>query len=298
MGPTGAGKTAAVLSLDPERYEIIGCDSRQIYREMIIGTAAPTPEEMSHIPHHCVECISPDGETTAAAYVDLADRAILDVRSRGKIPVVVGGTGFYFRALVTGLFSVEVPERIRKEVRSLTMEEKWRIMYQRDPDALQKEEGLFENGKIHPNDDYRLGRALEILLATNKPWSVHWKEARERPARYRVGGIKILPPPGDYRERIRKRAEQMIRAGFVEEAKRIREQYGPDCPGLRSLGYREALQVADGELKGDEFLELLVRLHFRYGKKQISWFRSETGLETISFPDGTVSETFSRLSGG
>ncbi len=288
LGPTGSGKTGLVCSLDPERVEVVSCDSRQVYREMEIGTAAPTREEREAMPHHCVDFVSPDRKVNAALYRQCALPAIRDIIARGKTPLVVGGTGFYYTALKTRLFHSPPDPGLRERLARYTQEERLLQLRSIDPDALQPDGESRIPGKIHPNDDYRITRALEVSLSTGEPWSLHWERSRQESlerAEFAFVGWHMEVDRSSYREHLRERCRAMVERGFVEEAGRIYEKYG-DCPGLGTLGYDRALEVYRGERSREELVETLTQLHYQYGKKQMTWFRREEELELFFLEAG------------
>ncbi len=286
LGPTGSGKTDLVSILDPDLYEVVSCDSRQVYRDMPVGTAAPDAHTLARMPHHCVAVLAPDQAIDASLYVEMAGLAVEDILSRGKTPIFVGGTGFYFTAFRTGLFPLQNDPELRQKIALLAPEDRLEQLRTLDPAAFQPVEGDWQPGKIHPNDAYRIQRALEVTLLSGKPWSLWMEEKKEKPShsRYRWEGWRIEMDRIPYRQRLLLRTRKMIMDGFVEEADAIYKKYG-DCPGLKSLGYNLALQVVRGELKVSDLPELLQISHYQYGKKQMAWFRRESDLQ-ILVPDG------------
>ena len=285
LGPTGSGKTEIAARLNPERYEIVSCDSRQVYREMPVGTAMPEPEVLARIPHHLVDFLSPLETIDAGMYARMADAAITDILARGRKPVLVGGAGFYYRALKTGLFDrARIDPAVRERVRMTPHRERLARLRAEDPDALQSETGPALPGRIHPNDEYRVERALEVLESTGTRFSEHWRRAREaglRSRKFRFSGYHIETEREEYFMRLELRVQAMLQAGLVEEAERIRSDYG-DCPGLATLGYDLALNVVDGLLPVGELASSLAIGHRQYGKRQRTWFRRETELRAIS----------------
>ncbi|TGL64105.1 tRNA (adenosine(37)-N6)-dimethylallyltransferase MiaA [Leptospira sarikeiensis] len=274
--PTGAGKTALVSELDPSRFEIISFDSRQIYQELSIGTAAPSPQDCEKIPHHMVSLLPPSESIHAGKYVQLAEEALEQIFARGKVPVLTAGTGFYLNAFLYGMFPVpKITEEVKLKVESLSMEERIQELQKLDPAALQK---------IFPNDNYRYGRALEV----------NWMGARWSELKVEEGAgaliSKNLNILGAYfldfdrkelYERIDSRARKMIEFGMGEEAKRVADKYGEDCPGLQSLGYNFALENIKGTSNLETFFGNLSQSHRNYAKRQITWFRKQKILEPI-----------------
>ena len=240
---------------------------------------------------------------SAGLFVEEATRAIRDVIARGKFPFLAGGSGFYFRALRTGLFDAAVSPAVRLQVRSLTPSERLARLQALDPAALQPlgveflqqaagteeflqrtsgAEGAEKPGLIHPNDEYRVARALEVVLATGIPWSQHQEKARRKPdsGEFQYRGWKLEVERSVYEEALKKRVQEMIREGLVEETRLVLEKYGEDCPGLKTLGYNFAVDVLRGRMKLDELAPALFLCHRQYGKKQRTWFRKEKALET------------------
>lgn len=285
LGPTGSGKTGLVTSLDSRYYEVVSCDSRQVYREMPVGTATPTPEEQEKIPHHCISFWSPADAINAAIYVEYARKAIEEILSRGKSPILVGGTGFYYTALRSGLFEAGQDPVLREELKDIPLSKKLDMIRRLDPDALAREDQkLSIPGKIHPNDEYRVDRALEITIASGIPWTHHWKEARknrDKQSPYRFIGFWLNVEGEIYREMLLKRSHSMLEAGFVEEAEYIYNQYGENCPALGALGYDTAISIIRGDLSIQDAPEILAQSHYRYGKKQRTYFRREKDLKPI-----------------
>ncbi|TGL77777.1 tRNA (adenosine(37)-N6)-dimethylallyltransferase MiaA [Leptospira yasudae] len=274
--PTGAGKTSLITELDPTRFEILSFDSRQIYKEMPIGTAAPTEEQQAKIRHHLVEVLSPAETVDAGLYNRLAEEALRAVLDAGKIPVFTAGTGFYLKAFLFGMFPVpDIDEEIREKVLSMSLEEKRILLEKLDPDSL---------NKIFPGDDYRLGRALEVNLMGKK-----WSEMRIDPNTSAIHkfdleialGVFLDLDRKELYERINQRAKQMIEAGMAEEAWTIRERYGETCPGLKSLGYNFALENKKGNSNLETFLADLSQSHRNYAKRQVTWFRKETYVQPM-----------------
>ena len=214
LGPTGAGKTELLEQVDPDRVEIISCDSRQIYRELEIGSAAPEPALTARLRHHLIGILDPTEEFNAAQFRDRALQAIKDVFARGRLPFVVGGSGFYFRALHTGLFVVDAApaaqDEARARVAAMTPAERLSLLRELDPQALVSPGESARAGRVHPNDDYRVGRALEICLAGDVTFSGLWDAARRRAASgeldasnpYRFSGWRLEVEPESYWRRL------------------------------------------------------------------------------------------------
>ncbi|WP_061244594.1 tRNA (adenosine(37)-N6)-dimethylallyltransferase MiaA [Leptospira noguchii] len=274
--PTGAGKTSLITELDPTRFEILSFDSRQIYKEMPIGTAAPTKEQQSKICHHLVEILSPQESIDAGLYNRMAEEALQKVLNSGKIPVFTAGTGFYLKAFLFGMFPVpEISVSVRERVLSMNLEEKKTLLNDLDPEALDK---------IFSGDEYRLGRALEVNLMGEK-WSrlkidPNTSAIHKYDLEIRLGIFLDLDRKELY-ERINLRAKQMIDLGMADEAWKMKERYGESCPGLKSLGYNFALENKKGNSNVETFLADLSQSHRNYAKRQITWFRKENYIQSM-----------------
>jgi tRNA dimethylallyltransferase len=282
LGPTGAGKTALTQALDPERFEIVSCDSRQVYSELDIITAMPSRAERARIRHHVIDFLSPRDTIHAGRYVELARAAIADILERGKTPWIVGGAGFYFRALRYGLFEVETSAAVRETVRALSPEGRLNELRRLDPAALVAPGQPLQSGRLHPNDAYRVARALEITLSSGTPWSEHWRRRlASRADEWSLYGWRLELDTESYEAGLRRRCAAMIAAGASAEAERVFARYGA-CPGLETLGAAEALGLARGEINADELAARLFDAHRRYAKRQRTWLRSETDLNAIT----------------
>lgn len=290
LGPTGAGKTAlleTLVDLAPDLYEVISCDSRQIYRGLEIGSAAPAGELCARLPHHIVGHVSPAESYSAARFRDEALAAIAGTLARGRIPFLVGGSGFYFRALSTQLFESPGDEQSQAEIRArvgaLSPAGRLARLRELDPDALAAPGEPPSAGRVHVNDDYRIGRALEICLGGGPLYSERWRASlTERQtaggtSAYRFAGWRLEISREAYWPRLSERAAQMVAAGVAEEAGRVHAEFG-DCPGLETLGYADALLCWRGKLSGAALRERLFIAHRQYGKRQRTWLRRETSL--------------------
>ncbi len=266
-GPTASGKSE--LAIDLARAfdaEIVNADSRQIYREMPIGTAAPAPQQLAAVPHHLFGFLDPAERYSAARYSADAVAAIAHIHARGKRAIVVGGTGFYVRALTGAVdlapqYDEAVRERLVREARLHDAEFLHAWLSVRDPARA---------GAIHPQDSYRVLRALEIALAP------HSGSREGRITSLRSAGIPYLKlfltiDESALRERIARRTDAMLHDGFVEEAEGI----GKNAVAGTAVGYPQAIAYARGWSTRGELRELLIRATRRYAKRQTTWFRSE-----------------------
>jgi tRNA dimethylallyltransferase len=277
VGPTASGKSAAALQLAVERGgEIISCDSVQVYRGLDVGTAKPTAEERARVPHHLIDVVDPDEPFSAARWAELADRAIAEVRARGREPIVVGGTGLYLRALRFGL--VDAPPR------DVALRERLYDEERAHPGALHARLGAVDPesaARLQPRDLVRLVRALEVEALTGVPLSRH--HAAHAPVERHATQVLVLDPRAELDARIAARTAAMIAAGLADETRALVERYGAALPALSSVGYRETVALLDGRLTAAEWAPAIVRSTRRYARRQRTWFRKEPGARW--FPD-------------
>ncbi len=280
VGPTASGKTAAALAcaelLDAE---IVSCDSMQLYRELDVGTAKPTAAERARVRHHLVDILAPDETYSAARYVEDADRAIADIRSRKKRVLVVGGTGLYLRALRFGLFAAPPRDdalraRLYDEERARTGSLHLRLR-RVDPAAA---------ARIAPADLVRVVRALEVHTLTGVPLSEHHAKHQPKP-RHPIEVLLLDPPRAELEARIAARVDVMLAGGLVDETRRVRARWGADVPGLHSVGYAEVCQMLDGDLPASQLADAIVRATRRYARRQRTWFNKEPGARRFAAAD-------------
>ncbi len=292
LGPTGSGKTQAIqeLGLDPKKYEILSCDSRQIYEGLEMTTAAPEVEFQKFIKHHLVSIVKPNEAFSAGDFFRRASRIINELHHKNKIPVIVGGSGFYYRALETGLFPITVSNEIRESVSAWSAEERLEKLKQLDSDIVTfctNEKVMIGDShpipKIHVNDVYRIQRALEIILTNNKKLSTIWQEMKtskkERQVTYK--GFYFQLEKEEHDQMIKERVKKMIQMGIVDEVGKVYKEYGV-CKILNSSGIREILEVYHGNIKINVLHENLSQAHRQIAKKQRTWLRKEKGLQGVS----------------
>jgi tRNA dimethylallyltransferase len=278
VGPTGCGKSDLALRICEELGgEVVNCDSLQIYRYFDIGTAKTPPSERRGIPHHMLDIVNPDETFTAGDYSRIA-RPLLASISRSALPVVTGGTGFYLRALLDGLFPA--PSR-SGEVR-----ERLAAREGRRPGSLHRLLRRFDTAAsraIHANDTPKLIRALEVYLLTRQPITTWYAQGRDALTGFCALKIGLAPPRAALYGRLNTRCRRMFEDGLVEEVKRIREMGWPESSKpFESHGYRQVLQMLRGEMTADQALLEAQRNTRHYAKRQITWFRREPGVEWLA----------------
>ncbi len=272
VGPTASGKTALALTLAQHfSGEIVSCDSVAVYRGMEIGTAKPTLDERALVPHHLIDVFTPDQPCTAGDYSRLAREAIVGITGRGHLPIVAGGTGLYFRALLDGLFpapqrSEPLREKLRARAQQKSPAHLHRILTRLDPAAATR---------IHANDTPKVIRAIEVTLAARAPITEQWEQPRDALAGYRILRLGLNPPRAELYDKINRRAYEMFDRGLVEETTQLVETYGFECRALTSLGYAQAVAVLRGELTREEAVTLAAQGHRNYAKRQLTWFRKD-----------------------
>ncbi len=272
VGPTGAGKSELALRIAQEfGGEIVNCDSLQIYRHLDIGTAKLRPEERRGIPHHLMDVAEPDEVFSAGEYARRARQLLREIAARGRLPVVCGGTGFYLRALLEGLFpGPQRDEALRQRLAAREARRPgllYRLLRRLDPASA---------ARIHPRDRHKLIRAVEVCLLLRRPLSAAFALGRDRLEGFRVLKIGLDPPREALYQRLNERCRKMFEAGLVDEARRILELgYAPDVKPLGSHGYRQAVQMLRGELTYEQALYYAQRDTRRYAKRQWTWFRRE-----------------------
>jgi tRNA dimethylallyltransferase len=279
-GPTASGKTRLGIDLClAAGGEIVNADSQQIYRGLDVGTAKPTAAERAEVPHHLLDLCQPGEGMDAARWCALADGAIADVAGRGRLPVVVGGTGLYLRALLHGVVAAPgrdaaLRARLEEEAARLGRAAMHRRLAGVDPEAARR---------IRPNDLVRIVRALEIA-AGGRTQSELFAAHAFQPDRYRARLWALEPPREDLHRRIEARVEEMFAGGILEEARGLLARFGGRPLPKLPIGYAEAIACARGELPLDEAVRRVQVAHRRYARRQVIWLRREKGVEWLAPP--------------
>ena len=280
MGPTASGKTAFALEV-AERFdgEIVSVDSALVYRGLDIGAAKPTREERAHVPHHLLDVRDPWQTYSAAEFAQEARQAMDDIAARGRLPVLAGGTGLYFQALLEGLAAMPPADpALRQQIAAEAQARGWPALHadlaQVDPVAA---------ARIHATDPQRIQRALEVFRLTGTPISQWQREARGQRLPYRVLKLVLAPADRDVlHERIARRFDLMLAQGFLDEVRGLRAlpamQAVPvplDLPAVRAVGYRQAWEWLDGQGSAADFRERAIAATRQLAKRQLTWLRGE-----------------------
>jgi len=277
MGPTASGKTELAIELVREHpFEIISVDSAMVYRGLDIGTAKPTAEQQRLAPHHLIDICDPAEAYSAARFRADAERLIGDIHRRGRIPLLVGGTGLYFRSLEQGLTTLPAAApAVRRELEEEAESIGWEGLHGRlrriDPKAA---------ARIHPNDPQRIQRALEVYAASGVSLSEHFAGKSEIPLSHEL--LKVIISPQDRQvihTSVEQRFQRMLEAGFEREVRRLyqRNDLHTALPSMRLVGYRQMWQFLDGELDYDSMRAHAIVATRQLAKRQLTWFRRETG---------------------
>ena len=275
VGPTAVGKTAAAVALcEALGGEIVGADSVQVYRGLDIGSNKPSEAELRGVPHHLIDVLAPTEALDAARYAELADAAIAEVHARGRVPVVVGGTGLWLRALLRGLVALpKVDPVLRARLEQAFAEQGGERLH-----AQLSELDPLTAARVHPSDMVRVVRALEVHAQTGRALGELRREHALGAPRYAAHTLLLELPLLEWRTLVAARTERMFQAGFLAEVAGLLAQYGPGLRALRAVGYR---QVAEGLAAGQGEAELSQRVlsaTLVYGRRQRNWFRSDPSI--------------------
>lgn len=280
VGPTASGKTALGIAL-AQAYggEIVSADSMQIYRGMDIATAKPTAEELAAVPHHLIGFLPPEQSFSVADYVEAARRVIGEIHSRGKLPVVVGGTGLYVTSLLEHVQFADMPrdDTVRAALQAQAAREGTEVLYAElcrvDPESA---------ACIHPNNIPRLVRAMEVYRLTGRPLSAFKAESRQEPSPYRTFWLGLCyPDRQQLYDRINRRVDQMVQQGLIEEA-RAAYAAGGMGTAAAAIGYKELIPYLEGRAELADCIARIKQETRRYAKRQMTWFRKNEQIQWIS----------------
>ena len=295
-GPTAAGKTS-LSTLLAKRFggEIVSADSMQVYRGMDIGTAKPTLSERGGVVHHMLDVAEPGEHYSVARYVAEASICVDDILSRGRLPVLVGGTGLYLDSLLSGRLFAQPPEDtlLRDDFRARYDSEGGEALLRElatiDPDAA---------ARLHPNDKKRIIRALEVFHLTGKTISAHNRETQRLPPRYAALKIALTARDrADLYRRIDRRVDEMVRAGLLHEVESLLlKQLPPESTAMQAIGYKEMLRAIRGDISTEAAIEEIKRESRRYAKRQLSWFRRDGELKWIYWEKEPQAENLLQVS--
>lgn len=287
-GPTATGKTALSVELAKKLGgEIVSADSMQIYRGMDIGTAKVTKAEMQNIPHHMIDIADPSEDYSVSRYVEEADAAVRGILSRGRLPIVAGGTNLYIDSLIAGLDFAEkaedaaLRESLNKQYDDIGGEAMLEHLRGFDPERA---------AKLHPADKRRIVRAVEIYILTGETITRHDEETKKRPKRY--DAVKIALTFADRAvlyDRINARVDKMVSDGLFDEVKGLLDSgLSPESTSMQAIGYKEPAAYFRGEMSKDETIELIKLSSRRYAKRQLTWLRRDDSIhwhEWLAEPD-------------
>lgn len=283
-GPTASGKTALSIELAKKiNGEVISADSMQIYKDMDIGTAKPTKEEMGNIKHYLIDCISPDTRYSVADFKKDATNAIEEIINNGKNPIIVGGTGLYIDSIIYGIdynemkVDLEYRNRLEEIAEDKGIEYLYEKAYEIDPDAM---------SKISKNDKKRICRVLEIYNSTGKTKTQLEAESRQKELKYNFKVFAINMERPILYERINKRVDIMINDGLVDEVKKLIKKYEKIPTAMQGLGYKEVVQYFDGIYSKEGMIEKIKMESRRYAKRQITWFKRNKSIRWLDASNG------------
>lgn len=271
-GPTAVGKTeASILLAKKINGEIISADSMQVYKGMDIGTAKITKDEMMGVPHHLIDILSPEQDFNVYTFQQLAKTAVDDICSRGKIPILAGGTGFYIQALLYGISFKEEANTYRLKLEKI-LEEKGNLYLH----AMLEEVDPASANIIHPNNIKRVIRALEFYQETGEPISKHNETERQKESQFQSAYFVLNMPREQLYERINLRIDKMLADGLLQEVTTLKEMgVKKEMTSMQGIGYKEVLDYLNGETSYEEMVYLLKRDTRHFAKRQITWFKRE-----------------------
>ncbi|HEY3433649.1 MAG TPA: tRNA (adenosine(37)-N6)-dimethylallyltransferase MiaA [Rhodocyclaceae bacterium] len=274
MGPTASGKTALAFEMaDRLPVELISVDSAQVFKDMNLGTAKPDAETLDRYPHHLIDLITPEESYSAARFCQDAQALMADITTRGKIPLLVGGTMLYFKALMDGLADLpQADPALRAEIEAQATQQGWPALHAElaklDPETA---------ARLAPNDSQRIQRALEVVRLSGQPMSVLYAAQKRNPLPYRVLSMGLAPSDRSWlHARIAERFDFMLKAGLVDEVVELRRKYElhADLPSMRSVGYRQVWDHLEGRIVTQELRDRGVFATRQFAKRQLTWFNT------------------------
>ena len=282
VGPTATGKSALALALARAfDGEVLACDSTAVYRRIDIGTDKVPVNEQQGIPHHLVDVAAPTETYSAARFANDAAKAMREIASRGRLPILAGGTGFYYRALVRGLFpgparDDEIRGRLERVANHHGVEFLHRWLTRVDPES---------GARIQPRDLKRLVRALEVYLLTGRPMTAHFEATASPIAEFRLLTIGVRMPRELLRERVAQRVDQQFARGVVPEVRHLLAEGVPaSAHAFSGLVYRQVIEMLQGQRDESATRDLIVRENMRYARRQLIWFRKEPNVRWLDGP--------------
>ncbi|MBY0341290.1 MAG: tRNA (adenosine(37)-N6)-dimethylallyltransferase MiaA [Rhodocyclaceae bacterium] len=294
LGPTASGKTALAMALaDRFPVELISLDSAQVFRDMNIGTAKPDAETLAKYPHHLIDLISPEESYSAARFCEDALRVMREITARGKVPLIVGGTMLYYKALTEGLADMpKADAAIRAQIDAEAAIHGWPHMHMElaklDPDSA---------ARLKPNDAQRIQRALEVVRLTGRTMADIYAAQEKTPLPYRRLSIALMPTDRAWlHERIALRFDLMLAQGLVEETRALRSKYQlrADLPSMRCVGYRQTWEMLEGEIPPQELRDRGIFATRQFAKRQITWLNALPNLALFDCTQAALAETINR----
>ncbi len=291
LGPTGVGKSTAAVELAKRiDGEIISADSMQVYKDFDIGTAKTGKEEMQGIPHYLIDIYSDCSQFNSSIFLDKSFGISEDIVSRGRVPIICGGTALYLKCMIKGIFPESKEIRVSRETLNRIVDEKgvlylWNRLNKVDPQYAQK---------IGQNDRVRIIRAMEIYYNNGKPPSEIFQQTQTPFHQYTFIRIGLNMDREELYRRIERRVDRMIERGLKEEVEGLREKYPPHCPPFKSVGYKEMNMYLEDEICFERAVELIKQHTRNFAKRQLSWFRQEKDIRWFVPGEFDKIETFVR----
>lgn len=288
-GPTASGKTRLAIDIAKSvNGEIVNADSMQIYKYMNIGSAKPTLEEQSEAKHHLIDFLDPDEEFSVADYTDLAHKVIAEIASRGKVPIMCGGTGLYINSVVNDITfgEIETDYKLREELNELAKQHGSQylldILKEFDPVSAQR---------LHPGNLRRIVRAIEFYRTTGIPISEHQEMTKQKESRYEPLMLCVKWDREVLYDRINKRVDIMLNDGLLDEVKRLMEMgYTKELNSMKGIGYKEIIDYFEGNMSLEDTVNLIKQSSRRYAKRQLTWFRRDKRIHWLDANEDFLAE--------